>query len=400
MIISGIPFASIEIPTLESFLREQVPESRTHDYKSMLPHSKDDEAKGRLLRSISAFANTAGGVIIFGVDSESAPDWRLKGLENFDEDRDVAALSQLIASGIQPKLSAVRLRVLRRDGSPPILMLGISRSLAAPHRVSDKYKGGFHRRDERGNREMDVYELREAFEEGERWMRSAEEFRTARVLSLPSNTQLPHVNVAFGLSVLHIVPLGRSAASIDAEVVSPRWTEQFMPLPAVGNPWIVRPTLDGWLSWAPGDNMSQHTLIFRNGAIEIGHSIYPWLINRDQNPPSHLELQGGQIERHYVRSAQRAFPWLVNAGVSPPYAIFATLLGVRGKQLIGPAEMIDPPPTGFDRAEIAISPIILEEAPLDVVAAFRPLFDAIWQSASWNSSPYFRPDGTWKLALN
>ena len=58
-------------------------EQETFDYKKMLPHSKDDGGKKRLRKDCCAFANSAGGFLIFGVhdDVTSLVDDRLLGFD-------------------------------------------------------------------------------------------------------------------------------------------------------------------------------------------------------------------------------------------------------------------------------------------------------------------------------
>jgi hypothetical protein len=70
------------LESLKHLLEQRYFEPEAFDYKSMLPHSRDDDGKGRLRDACAAFANSAGGFLIFGIadDVRLPPDQRLVGL--------------------------------------------------------------------------------------------------------------------------------------------------------------------------------------------------------------------------------------------------------------------------------------------------------------------------------
>lgn len=57
---------------LESLIENAVRENTTLDYKQELPGYNDEEKK-EFLRDVLAFANTAGGDIIFGISERRDP---------------------------------------------------------------------------------------------------------------------------------------------------------------------------------------------------------------------------------------------------------------------------------------------------------------------------------------
>ena len=65
---------TLEDWTLESLtsLVERGFESESFDLKERLPHPASDKGKRRLRKEVAAFANSAGGFLIFGVADDRA----------------------------------------------------------------------------------------------------------------------------------------------------------------------------------------------------------------------------------------------------------------------------------------------------------------------------------------
>jgi predicted HTH transcriptional regulator len=62
----NVPFNSIDKSIIESLLWNEVREDRTLEYKVLLPGNGREDRK-EFLADITAFANAAGGDIVFGV---------------------------------------------------------------------------------------------------------------------------------------------------------------------------------------------------------------------------------------------------------------------------------------------------------------------------------------------
>jgi predicted HTH transcriptional regulator len=62
----NVPFNSIDQAVIESLLLNEVREGRTLDYKEALPTGGRDDRK-EFLADVTAFANGAGGDIVYGV---------------------------------------------------------------------------------------------------------------------------------------------------------------------------------------------------------------------------------------------------------------------------------------------------------------------------------------------
>jgi hypothetical protein len=70
------------LDSLKRLLDSRSLEAESFDYKSMIPHPNDNDGKRRLRDACAAFANSAGGFLVFGVadDARLSTDQRLAGI--------------------------------------------------------------------------------------------------------------------------------------------------------------------------------------------------------------------------------------------------------------------------------------------------------------------------------
>ncbi len=61
------PLAEQDYSDVEAFLQQQIGENLTLDYKRELPTNSDRD-RAELCKDVSAFANSQGGMILYGVD--------------------------------------------------------------------------------------------------------------------------------------------------------------------------------------------------------------------------------------------------------------------------------------------------------------------------------------------
>lgn len=80
-----------------------VPEGRTIEYKSELPHEGDSK-KIPFLAEISAFANTIGGDLIIGVEEKNGIAVNVPGITIENLDKEILRLESSIRNGIEPRI--------------------------------------------------------------------------------------------------------------------------------------------------------------------------------------------------------------------------------------------------------------------------------------------------------
>lgn len=389
--IFGKPVASLEYHDIERLVAAKVAESRELDYKGEV----DREPK-EICRDVSAFANTDGGVLIYGVEEKLSIPTRIVGVSGFTRDKDERRFSDIVRTGLEPSLTAITIKVLTGEAGRDVVVVGIPRSFAAPHGLTVANGGTFWRRGDKQRYQMGATMLREAFEETDYWRNEADRWKEDRLRQMEKGGIVPWIGSGTRAVLLHVIPLGRLRGSIDVPRVLPDWWKFFDPggLPVKTT---HRPNLAGWLIDAPGEeSQRRHTQVFRHGGVEVGWSLENFGVPAGERHPF---LEGRMLEEELVKRVEQSIDWFDRADIAPPFAVYVTLHLRSLYRLIGKNSVIGPAP-GFNQEEFSLPTFVLDERPstVDVAARIKPLLDTLWQAAGWDASPYFDELG-WTLSV-
>ena len=121
------PLEELQFADIEQLERDKICESPVLDYKKQL---LDDN---KLLKQVSAFANTQGGFLIFGVE-ETGKGGYSKEILGIDKNQiNKERMEQIILGNIQPRLN-VKIQIIEhQDPSKAILVIQIPDSYLKPH---------------------------------------------------------------------------------------------------------------------------------------------------------------------------------------------------------------------------------------------------------------------------
>jgi hypothetical protein len=152
-------------------------ENDRFDFKEKLPHSSDAKDKLRLKKTCSAFANSGGGFLVFGVkdDKDLAPESRLVGLDpvfDFPEhfgNFPASAQPSVVWSFRNPPIPLATGRALHIAHVPA--------SKQKPHGIWDDERWCFCKRTNKGTETMSFEEIRGSFLD---WGRRANELAWLR----------------------------------------------------------------------------------------------------------------------------------------------------------------------------------------------------------------------------
>ena len=244
------------------------PESRFLDYKESLP---SDEVE--LLKDVSAFANTQGGVIVYGIREDNTVPTEIAPLSVIDEDKTLNQLSNWIRANLDPNLSEFYFDLIEVK-SGKVVVLRIPQSPNAPHMIA-KGSAKFYSRGAAENTAMDSFEIRSAFLASESLVEKVNAFREHRAVTIGDNA-LPFNLIERSIAVLHIIPLSAFQRPHNFSIAELR--------KALGDSRPPGSTLchnrdvclEGALNVASesakGDAIS-YALLFRTGVFE---AVYPW----------------------------------------------------------------------------------------------------------------------------
>jgi len=140
-------------------------ESLTLDYKASAALANTDGKKNEVSKDVSAFANSAGGTIVYGiVEKDHLPVCLDHGFDPTDITREW--LESVINSRIQRRIDGVRISAVDLRSTSPgrvAYVVSVPQSNRAPHQAHDKK---FYKRFEFESVPMEEYEIRDVARRG------------------------------------------------------------------------------------------------------------------------------------------------------------------------------------------------------------------------------------------
>lgn len=402
-----MPLPDIDAARLESLRENEVAESRTLDYKERLPENGDD--KKDLLQDVTAFANSVGGDLIYGVrerrekNQATGEPEAIVGLNLATETLDQAVLriENMLLDGIEPRVSGARVLPIRRGGDPPCLLIRVPRSTLGPHWVAYRGARRFYGRGDAGNFLLDWGQIREGFVEAHGAQERLARFRRERVIRLLAG-ETPIPTAAGAKIIFHALPL----SPVD---VWPAFRTLDVPTqvidgmaPLGGSPSNWRYNLDGFVVHTVRTELEQQTYsqCFRDGGLE-GFGPLGGDVKGRGFYGHNVEVPVLRALVHYQRLWQRL-------GVVGPMMLALTVSGVRGAKILGRSEQSIEHDATFEHDVTMLPELVVPDATATgegkpaILAAgrlLRPLFDLLWNAGGWEQSPWYdSTTGEWTRA--
>jgi hypothetical protein len=397
-----VPFNSIDKTIIESLLSREVREDRTLEYKELLPGNGREDRK-EFLADITAFANAAGGDIVFGVKAKrennrpTGPPDSIPGLADINVDADVLRLENMIRDGVEPRINGHQFKAIDGFPSGPVIILRIPKSWSSPHMVK-LGDSRFYSRNNAGKYPLDVVEIRSAFAFSESLperVRRFREERIARIVAEETPIVLPsdHAKV-----VLHLVPIAALDPTTRLDMAPLRYqTEKLRPINA--NQWNNRHNLDGFLTYGGHGNPQTpmtYLQIFRSGAIEAVESMlleYNNIHARDSGTERQNLVSTTPIERFLIVSLDKFLKVEQELGMEPPVFIMLSLVGVKGYGILTEWTLSEDM-YRFDRDTLLLPDSVMESYDDPADKLLQPAFDAMWQAAGYECCRHFK-EGRW-----
>jgi len=144
---------------LDNLLQNRIGESTVLDYKAREALQNRDRNKLEISKDVSAFANSAGGTLVYGIDETNHVPSGIRGMDPAVISREW--LEQVINSGIQRRIDGIRINQIPLDTVEPrhvAYVVSIPQSLRAPHMAADKR---FYKRFNFESVPMEEYEVRD-----------------------------------------------------------------------------------------------------------------------------------------------------------------------------------------------------------------------------------------------
>jgi hypothetical protein len=232
----------------------------------LAPVGSSYEDRREFVADVTAFANAAGGDIVFGVRAKDGVASEVPGITLDNPDKEKLRLGDLIRAATEPRLANVSMEWLPIQGNIGVLVVRIPRSWIAPHRVTLQGHDKFYVRNVAGKHPMNVDELRQAFTLAESVAERIRAFKTERVRTILGDEGPFPVPPGVKL-IFHAVPLSAFVDPPPEVKLTSGTAEHLRPLDQMG--YDGRYTLEGYANYRRANgSVRAYTLAFRNGIIE------------------------------------------------------------------------------------------------------------------------------------
>jgi len=386
--------SKIQEKDIDELLRAQVREDRTTEYKSLLSPNSDS-----LMKSVSSFANSVGGDLIFGIEAKDGVPMGAPGLNRSAIDKDMLRLMSLSRSALQPPLALkdFDFREVPWKNGTAILILRVPQSWARPHQLRNT--GLFFGRSPAGAYVLDVSELKELFDMSERLPERTNRFvdeQIKKVIEGRRPVQMITTVIKPGVAgpypatkiVFHLIPTSAfsSASRLDVRGNAGKLEGSLKPLGIYTGDQDLRSrdlsyrlNLDGWVAYEGGrrGQTPSYIQIFRNGILEAVHA------PDEENGPRNVVLTD------YEAKLSKALPDYVKVlselEIEPPFFLYLTLVNVYGWYLRG--EEFRTSEFAFETQIVKAPEVAVSEPGFDTDGALLQLFNVIWQAVGDKKSP-------------
>ncbi|MCH9032307.1 MAG: ATP-binding protein [candidate division Zixibacteria bacterium] len=385
MLLIGKHIDNVSESDILSLVEQKVSESVNLDYKQELP-GRSDKDKKELLADVSSFANKSGGVIVFGISEKRDTSGKhtgipkaVVGLKNYSENEQ-QRIEQTITSGLEPKLANCTFKSIKVRNKVTLLV-GIPRSLAAPHMISFNRSGKFFIRNNSGKDQMNVDQIRESFLQTNEWRNQAKRFREIRIEQILKHDHVPGLRSTPSL-VLHLLPLGDSRTDLSLnsfqsllDTLSPPYVDSMR----------SRYNLDGYLLYQSSPNPISYVHFFRNLGIEVFDSSAGTFQVKFKKK---ILISGIRMQKIILSYFSRSLEIVRKLNVEPPFVLFISLLGVKDCYLCANANLVNyegdlVTDRRIDRENVLVPPLMLTDWPDKDLHSLESTLDILWQAANF-----------------
>lgn len=373
---------------MERLMEEEVAESKNLEYKGSLDLSINDH-KRKLLITSSAFANTNGGLLIYGIKAKDGIPTELTGVTIDSEDKTGIQIEDTIRNNSEPRIPSIEIGFIQKTGTENYyILVKVQQSWNSPHRVKlGGSAGKFYLRRDRKNDEMDIFELRNAFDFSVTLADKIKRFREERISNILTN-KTPIPLFGSGKIVLHLIPLNAFYPGQSYDIHKMDDGRLGLIYEDLNR---IRYNFDGILEYEQIEEdegeTSDYAQLFRNGIIEAVTTTY---CNHEKKT-----ITSKNYEIAIINALKGYFGIYRKLNVEYPVFIFITLVDVKGYQM-GRDKGSRRMDYVIDRDVLAVPEIILKKYPDSIENEIKPIFDTIRNACGFKESRSYDNKGNWR----
>ena len=360
----------------------EVLESKTIEYKEELHLNSRDERK-EFLADASSFANASGGDLIIGIEEQNGLPFDIKGLDKDILDELNGKIEGLLRDGTEPRVH-VDLKEVQLENSKSVLIIRIPKSWRSPHRILMS-NNNFYSRNSNGKYQLDINEIRNAFNLTDHFTDRVKSFREDRLSKIIANEAPIILNDNFK-TVIHIVPI--NAFDLDQSFDINQVDNTDLKL-IYGTAGEERYNIDGILSYYRNPSPFGYVQLFKNGIIE---AVDVGLTNSQENV-----IPSGIYEPRIIEAIKIYLDILNNLNVETPIYIFISLVGVKGYKMAIRRHIssFEEDNHIIDRDVLLPPETLIEDYDEEIEKSMKNCFDSIWNACGYSSSQNYDAEGNW-----
>ena len=149
-----------DIDSIRSFISNEIEESIHIEFKSSGALSKKDSEKKEISKDVAAFANSDGGIIIYGIEEKNHKAFAFSFIDGNEFTKEW--LEQIISSSISRNIPDIKIYPIRNESniSESVYVVQVPSSIEAPHMSRDKK---YYKRYNFESVAMEEYEVRQLY---------------------------------------------------------------------------------------------------------------------------------------------------------------------------------------------------------------------------------------------
>ncbi|HZY37117.1 MAG TPA: ATP-binding protein [Mucilaginibacter sp.] len=378
----------ISLQEIQQLVTSKISEGPQLEFK-LTPALQQSSEKKEFLGDVSAFANSSGGTIFYGIREDKGKAVAVEGFPCFDNDALILKVTSIIRDGLEPILSIrdFSIQILNLENNRVVMIIHVAQSPGRPHSIAYDHSGKYFGRGPAGKYQMKDSEIRIAMAETAALadnIRKMQQGRFDIALANPPVQLLPGPKIMLQLFPEESIR-SKKQHLLDRD---PRDARLLRPLGNVDHSYGHN--AEGMIHTArqPGAYAnSAYLQVFRNGVIETVNTItiLPAILDADL------------IERYVIMAVRDYLAFYKNWGTETLVRCYLTIDGL-GKQYLHSQHAIllalgaQIPPQRIIFGELVLHPYDF------VFADLLPWFTVLWNAFGYSRSFNFSDGGEWKLA--
>lgn len=369
---------------IQALVTARTAEGAYLEFKRDLPRP-DGAGRHEFLADVSAFANSSGGDLVYGIDEDGEGRAIAIVAQPGNPDDEARRLQDVLLNGIESRVPGLQVQAVIVTGGF-VVVVRVPQSWAGPHRV--KTNQHFFIRESGRKRQLDVPEVRGLFLRSENQAQRVRDFRTERIGKLISG-EGPHRLVPGALLIGHFVPTQAALGTVQVDPI-PYMQQRALPVLSTTVPFS-RVNADGALAVRNPRPEGTHgySQLFRNGYFETV-KVYPY------GNGARVGLGSLAYEEQFIAVLRLLRAEYVHLGIGTEMTCMLSILDADHVELGFDRHryMLDDHQGFFDRKTLVL-PDVLLPADLSPEQALKPVFDLVWQSAGMQRSANYNAAGDW-----